>query len=745
MTPERDGTRHGVCAFVLVVLLLVSLGVCLYALLPPAAAAALIAIFLWAALPGVIMARRLYGSQRNPWIPAFLAGPAWGFGLTSLVLMVLWLAGVRSLPILALSPIVAMLAALPCGRLAGWLHVPAFGRGDLIPLVLVLALVPLVNGRPFARVGEMRPEGKAYRAYFIADFEWAMSVVAELSKGDVPPQNPFLAGDRLHYYWLTDLLSAIEYRAARGDLALEPLLLTNTLLLDLGFVAFLYFFVRHFVHSPPAAAIGCIGAVLFSSFEGTQQLYVFWKQHIPLERMGALNIDAISNWKFQSLKVDGLHRLLLYQRQHATAWAVALSALLVLVEAREKGRFGVNLLAGTLLAVAVLVSSFIALMVGSVVVIYQVTTLALRARSTDLIIAGAAGGVPVGLAIVVSSALQYVDRSGGQIVYVGHLVPANPWIGIFLSFGPVLIAAAGGAAAAVWRRASQLAVLGLIIAVSFFFYFYVDVVDHQHAYVGWRAGHLLFIAFAPLVGFAWQELSAAGRGPRATAVVVGILLAVTAAPMTIIDLYNTQDTAFQEQGPGFKWTEILTRDELAALAWVKSYTPPDALVQVDPVRESGTWAYMPAFGERRMRAGMPISMIPIQKYIEASNRVKRVFAATDAATAYREASELKLQYLYVGPRERRAYPQLADLLDATPYWFKPEFRNGSVSIYYVIRPSLNGSTGVTAPARNAPGRWGGKVPTVTCLPCIWHRAMISPTLVSVRPSDMSLRRDCHPT
>ena len=686
MTPESAGPRHSAGASVLAVLLLLSLGVCFHAILPLTAGGALVVVFAWVALPGVIIARRLYGSQRSVGMPALLVGPAWGFSLSSVVLLALWVSGVRSIAVLALAPIVAMLAAIPCKRLAGSLNVPEFTRRDLVPLIIVLALVPLVNGRPFARVGEMRPEGKAYRAYFIADFEWAMSVVGELSKGDVLPHNPFMAGDRLHYYWLADLLSSIEHRATRRVLAMEPILLANAMLLDLAFVAFLYFFVRHFVHSPPAAALACVAAVLFTSFEGTQQLYIFWKRGIPLDGLRTLNIDAISNWKFGSLKIDGLHRVLLYQPQHATAWAISLSALLVLIEARDNGRFGVNLLAGALLAVALLVSSFIAVMVGSTVAIYQLLTLAFRKRWKDLGLAGLAGGVPVGAAVLAASLLQYVDRSGGPIVYVGHLNPvaaSNAVTGIVLSFGPMLIAAACGAWVALRRRAGRLAVLGLIIAVSFFFYFLVDVVDHQHAYVGWRAGHLLFIAFAPLVGFAWQELSATGGRTRAITTIAAVLLALTAAPMTIIDLFNTQDTANQGQGPGFKWTEIVTPDELQALDWIKMFTPQDALVQVDPVRESGTWAYMPAFGERRMTAGVPISMIPIKKYQEASDRVKKVFAASDAAKAYSDARALKLQYLYIGPRERQAYPRLGGLLDAAPFWFKLVFRNQTVAIYKV--------------------------------------------------------------
>jgi hypothetical protein len=688
----------------LALVLLVALGLCVTTLAPPMKAGALLAVFCWMALPGVIVARRLYGATSSAWIGALLVGPVWGSAASSVALLALWLSGVRHPILLACAPLAIALVAVPARHLAPSLRLAEFDRRDVLPVLLVLTLVPLVVGRPFAKVGEMRPEGKAYRAYFIADFEWAMAVVSEVSKGDIPPRNPFLAGDTLHYYWLNDLLSAVEHRVAGPTLALESIILVNDILVDVCYVAFFYFFVRHFVRSSGAAAIGVIAAVLFTSFEGTWQLYDFWQRGLPLAAFRLLNIDAISNWVFGSLKIDGLHRVLLYQSQHATAWALSLSALIVLRQARDNGRPAVNLLAGLLLSVSLLVSSFIAVMVGCVLMLYQAVTLRLRRQWKALGVGACAAGVPVGVAVLIASLLQYVDRSGGQVVYVGILNPVaahRALLGIFLSFGPMLIAACAGVGVAVWRRAYALAVLALAVAVSFLFYFFVDVVDHQHAYVGWRAGHLLFMTFAPLVAYGWQELTALGGWARRATIAVAAALALASSPMTIVDLYNTQDTANQAQGPGFKWTEIVSPDELEALAWIKASTPLDAQIQVDPVRASGTWAYMPAFGERRMTAGMPISMIPIKKYKDASERVRRVFAATDGAHAYAGASALALQYIYVGPRERQSYPRLEAVLDSAAYGFIPIFRNRSVMIYRVAAGHLVADSRHTTPSPSA--------------------------------------------
>src|SRR5919197_3354250 len=179
----------------------------LAAIAPLAAALGLFAVMSWFALPGVLLARRLYGSDAG-WAGALLSGPAWGYVLSSLVLLALWAAGVRAFVWLLLAPIPAAAAAWPARRLAPYVSPPTVSRGDIAAIAFVLLAVPAIVGRPYSRVGVDLPDGRAYRAYFTADFVWEMTVAAEVGKGDMPPRNPFYRNDDLHYYWLMYLLPA---------------------------------------------------------------------------------------------------------------------------------------------------------------------------------------------------------------------------------------------------------------------------------------------------------------------------------------------------------------------------------------------------------------------------------------------------------------------------------------------------------------------------------------------------------
>jgi hypothetical protein len=678
--------RHvsGIGPSALVVALVVALLVTLRAISPLPSAFLQIAVLIWFAIPGAVLARRLY-AQSGGLSAALLAGPAWGYAFSSLGLLVLWAAGVRSFAWLMAAPLLATIVTWPAARLAPLLSLPRFTRGDLAPWTLVALSVPVIVGLPFAHVGRDLPEGRAYRAYFTADFVWQMAVVSEVSKGDMPPRNPYHLDDDLRYYWLTHLLPAAEHRAAGRRQRLEPLLLVDALWVAMAFVGFFYFFVRHFVERPWAAALACVGVVFCSSFEGAHQIWSLWQRGRPLAALRGLNIDAISRWVYQGMPIDGLHRLLLYQPQHQLGYLLGFSALLLVIQARDCCRPTVLFMAGVFLGLAVLMSPFGAGMLTIVVAAY-VGWRIVQFRRWRALAGGALAAAPILAALAASRLLGYVDPAS-TLARVGmNLVAIRAWqIAIFLSFGPVLLIAFAGLVMA-WRQGAlgRFVAIGIALTVCTIFYFLVDVPDVQGVYVGWHVGKIAFIAFAPLCGFALQEVWARSTRVRMVGCVLLAAVAIAAVPTVVIDVYNTQDIWNRGPAPGFRWTVLLSPDEVQGLDWIRQWTPMTARVQVEPnVRGRDTWAYVPAFAERRMSAGLPISMVPLAKYESASERIRAVYTSTTARQAYQHSLTECIDYLVIGPPERAAYPGLQSLIDASPYLFNPAFRNGALAIYAV--------------------------------------------------------------
>jgi hypothetical protein len=660
----------------------------LWILVPLASGVLLLAVLAWFSVPGVLAARIMYAPGDGRMIASLLVGPIWGYGLSSVVFLALWVAGLRTAG-LVLAPALALpivFAVQPWLRAT--LSAPRFGRGDVAAVCLLVALVPAIVGWPFSRVGEMVPDGKAYRAYFTADFVWRMAVAAELSKGAVPPRNPYYRGDHLRYYWLAHLVPAAEYRALAPRISLEQALLVNSLGLGITFAMFLYGFVRQWVTRPAAAVAGCAIIIFCSSFEGLERLIHLWRGGHSLDVLRTLNIDAVTRWFYQGLPIDGLQRLLWYQPHHSTGYALGLSCLLVLAQARRPLSAAMLGFCGTLLGFCLLLSTFSALMLTVAVAIVGIVLVVARRDWWGLARGAAAGALPLAAAVAVAFAMQYIDTGERSLmeIIVNPMAIANWPTVLFLSLGPPLLISILGVALAVRRAPPGLWMVGVLVAVSFGFYFFVNVRDHQYVYVGWRAGHLLFIAFAVLTGLAIERLLRMRTAARVTGLGAVALASLLALPTFVIDFYNTQDLSNRMWGAGFPWTLVLGHDEVRAMEWVRQETRHEAIVQIEPFpRDPSTWAYIPAFAERRMAAGLPISMIPIDKYHQASERVREVYTTTDPQEVYARAARLRIDYLWVGNPEREAHPHFETVLRSRPDLFPEVFNEGSVAIFYLFR------------------------------------------------------------
>ncbi|MGE3474018.1 MAG: hypothetical protein AB7O28_27000, partial [Vicinamibacterales bacterium] len=640
------------------------------------------------AAPGVLAVLAI--APRN-WLAAAAFGPMIGFGLSTTAMLGWWALGARGAWLFVAGPVTAAILAWPVRRLRDRWALPQPSHGDLAALMVVLLLVPLVVARPFSRVGEQRPEGTVYRAYFTADYVWRRAVVSEVAKGEFPPRNPYYVNDTLHYYWVGHLPDAIEHRALKDAIGLDPLLLGSSIVIDAAFVAAVYGLARFAAPAPWSAAAGVFWVFLLSSFEGTAGLWEHWRKGAPLTLLRYFNVDAVVRWLYGGMPIDGLHRILWYQPHHATAYALGAIGLFAVVRRRRLQDPEVFFAAGVLFGLTALVSTFVAVMFLAAAALVEVVT-TLRHRAWWAAVVNAAwAALPVALAAAAATALQYVDNQPGGLGVIrlglNSLAVTRPVLSTFVSAGPVLLVAAGGAWAAWRQRRRDVLPFAAVVFTSVFIYFYVDVRDHQDVYVGWRVGHVVFMALVPLVALGLAELRRWTGAWSALGWTGLAAIGVFAAPMFLIDAFNTQDVTNQEPGPGFDWTMVLTPPEVEGLGWIRTHTSPDARVQVDPYsRDSTTWAYIPAFAERRMSVGLPLGLVPLEKYLEGSKRARWLFEAPDPTGAFALAERVGVDYLVVGPPERRDHPGVEERYARMSAVLPLVFRNDALSIYEVKRP-----------------------------------------------------------
>jgi hypothetical protein len=661
-----------------------------FVILPRPAALLLMSASAWLALPGVWLVRAAVASA-DVRTASWLLGPGIGLGFSVFGMLLVWAFGLQNWGAVLLGPLLTWALVWCIRRAGGWrFRFPPFDRRDLVAVVIALAIVPAITWAPYDHVREQLPEGEAYRAYFTADFVWAMTVTSELATGDVPPLNPFLrgGGETLHYYWMAHFLSGVLYRnLAPWGVLVEQVVLVNGLLFGLAFAAFMYALARLAGASAPFAALAVVVGFAANSYEGLNRIWVLSQQGASFEALKDYNIDAVTRWFYNGMPVDGLQRLLLYQPHHLTGYVMGLAALWIVGFAEDVREIGVALAAGILLGLAFLFSTFTAIIIGCAIgLLYGFRLIEQRAWSS-LIPCAILGGGPAAVGALLTRVLGYTDPQAGNLLQVGlNPVATRQWpFMLFLSFGPLLIAAAIGLARGRWLRREGAAAAALVVA-SFAFYFLIDVPDMEGVWVGWRSGHQLLIAFAVIgaaaLTAAWQQ-----RRLRTAVVTLTLLACVPAVPTVAIDVYNAQDIWNRNPGPSFPWTLLITRGEREAFEWVKRATPRDAVVQPEMVaRGNKHWAYLPAFGERRMAAGQGLAMIPFRRYQQASETMKAgIFEATSASDAHRMAQVLHVDYVWIGEVERRTYRPIADEIAAHPELFPPVFKNDEVTIYAVAR------------------------------------------------------------
>jgi hypothetical protein len=642
-------------------------------------------LFALATIPGLPLGFALFGHRHAAgWITGTLLGYAtsclavWTAVYThhasSLVFALLWLA--------AAVLNVGLYRVIRRGDREALVTLPPWTARGTSALLTVLLLVPLLLGRPFARIGSVDSNGdKRYRAYFTADFVWHAALTAELRKHEQPPVNPFLAPEPIHYYWTYFLVPAAVGPMAGVDVELS--LKSNAVGTALLLVAAI--FLASWVMLPfyPFVVAGALCFVMLAaSAEGLAAIAYVFQQGQGVAGLRDLNVDALSRG-VGGLRIDNLPRAMWYTPQHSMSYALGLVALPVAVVAGLVASAAAIFIAGLALAASVALNPFVG---GLLCVVYALAIIGRwwRQRGPFMsVVRHAIAAIPVLGSLGWAALNQVADGAGGTLHFGLYGPAANaPLIAFLLSFGPLVVLAVLGllpnrrvALGAVWPA---LAGVVLVILVMHLVTMTVD-----EFWVGFRTGHLLFVLVPPLVARGMLWLADLPYRGLARLIAAGVF--VVGLPTTVIDTFNAQDVENTHEGIGIQWTVRLTPEEQEGLAWIRANTPPTAVVQADAhARGRDTWSLIPSFAERRMAAGLPISLMHVPDYDIKSDEVQKIYAYADAERAHRSAVSLGIDYLWVDATERAAYPNTAKFADH-PEWFAPAFRNREVTIYRITR------------------------------------------------------------
>ena len=639
-------------------------------------------VFGLAVVPGLPIGIAVFG-PRHP--AAWIGGSLIGYGLTQLALWAAIVTGASS----AIGFGAAWLAMLAAGVAAGRVmarSAPPIGsswpRAEVRVLLLVLLLVPVLMGLTYRNLGRQDGSGnRYYRAYFTADFVWHSALAYELGKFSLPPQNPYLAPQAMNYYWTYFLLpsTAAKLTPSPVDSAyVEPYLKANAILVGGLMIGMLFMLVRTASSSAAAAAAAVTLTVVAASAEGFYAIADLLRRGRPLAALLDTNVDAITAWVYQGLRIDNIPRSLWYTPQHTTSIALGLTALTVGIMGGVRAPLAAIVTAGLALGLSTTMNPLLG---AACSLIYGVSVLVDavgRAGAIRAIARHALAAVFVLAAVAWGTASKVVEGAGSatEIGFAGFS-RNSPVVTLLLSLGPVLVPALLGVFAVKseqQRRAVAAGATG-IVAGLFLLYF---VRISEASWVGFRAGQILLVSIPLLLA------AALGWLPRAVSAVLALIIFILGAPTTVVDTFNAQDIGNRRPGPGFRWTLWTTPAQRQAFEWLRAHTRDEDIVQMEPiVRAREHWTLIPSFAGRRMAAGQPISLLPIPEYRVRSEQVRTLYATTNAEEAAAIAHRMGIDYLYVDQDDLAAYPEGIRKFDDNPDRFERVFSNFEVRVYRV--------------------------------------------------------------
>jgi len=534
-------------------------------------------------------------------------------------------------------------------------------------LLVAIAAIAL----PLLQVGREIECGHAFRAYFNADYFKHLGIAATVSQTGVPPANPYLAGDALHYYWGFYVIIAFWMKLF-PSFPIEYLMIQFTAVGACIFVSSLYISLRAIVTSHKTLLFVLPLFLVGGSYEGIYFLYKCIREGFSWHAFTNFNIDALTRWEWGTPQVDTLYRAMLYAPQHLMVLTVVLISFFLWKRKLSIAALSIlyGLIFSTLGFGAVIGAVFIALSGLFLIVEFLRSP---REKLREVLIAGTIGLLFLVLYFFV---FEMFRLEGGEFRFglVGRLWSHLPQY-LLLNWGAILILGLAG----MTRLPENVPVARIVsfLMISFFCMHYViDTVGGSE--VTLKLGYLTMLCLLfPAAGLVDHYLTRPGKRKLELLCLMGLLL-LPGMVTWGLDVYNTQDVH------NTHFTTCISKEDYEVLSWMGKNLKEGAIAQDYNLEgEKIRVSLIPAFGRHAVFLGDEFHSRAFQVSNEEIRRrkkfVMRLFHERAAGNVHSIASLAGIRYLLIGSKDFAS--EIRDKL--TEPYFALLFQSGDASLFRV--------------------------------------------------------------
>ncbi len=559
----------------------------------------------------------------------------------------------------------------------------------LLPLGILLAVILLFLFfvlQPYSQAGKFSAGGARYNDFFSTVFFKHLSITTELSRDEIPPQNPFFVGTKLNYYWLFHVFPSVVHSSL--NIPLEETLFLLTWIVSLITLFAIMILIHAFSTRTTDLILGVTPLLFAYSYDGAFVLAKLRQLAMPWSDFTSMNIDAAARVHFSSSEVIGIYRAFVFDPHHMFAICLMVVSFLLFRRVLNSPSRIVAGAALFLLGGIAGHSAFIAYTAISWIGLWLLIEL-LRGQASFL---REPRFLIVASLIVLFYAILYFKfpgffEIGKSDLRIRMVTQSNLFL--LIDFGAAVAIGGLGLFLGIKKKDWRILPLAILLMVGFgqLFFVYFPAWPHD---LSMKTGHSVYIALACL-GAHFFSKQASGSIRRKLAILAFAALSLPALPTLIMDWYSLQQTENVET------TTLVTHDDLKACEWINENLPKDSIVQPIPSRSGNAfYSLIPTFAQRRTVLGDPMHSRIFQGDLERiRNRrmmVNLLFLTSSAEVSWLVARNLGIDYIYIGTSEGKPFRDKQAKFRDLKY-FQKIYSGREVRIFQVL-PENTAATGL---------------------------------------------------